>query len=160
MAAVIPKFLRVAKGGLTNVIITPQTEASDGTLTDGTAVTVTAKLAGIDHTASPTKKEISAITSPRRNNVVIDDGYTVQVKCLKVDNGTDVDVLRTMMRAYDTFKISWVEGQIAGGIQTITLYGSRGDYSFSAEDKGDVIATLNFDNVDPGATDFYKSVTT
>jgi hypothetical protein len=156
--AEIPLWLIASKGGVRNVTITPQSvNASTGALTDGTPVVVTARLRGLGLDMTPEKAEINSVTSPRQNSVVISDGFTFRLEVLKVNNQTNViDPLRAAILAADVFKLSWVEGPGATTTsQTVTCYGSRGPYSMSVQGRGEVMAELSFDSVDPGSADFF-----
>lgn len=155
----IPDWLIVSKGHLTAVVLTPQTN-TNGVLADGTPVTLTGKLSSLGADLTPEKSEVNTITSPRHNNIVIGDGFQIRIAVLKVNGGGDVDPLRTAILSNDVFKLSWQEGLVTPNINTVTCYASRGPYSFDAAGRGEVIATLSFDSVDPGAADFFKVVKT
>lgn len=170
MSIVVPDWFVTAKGHLTNLVLTGQTQtisSAGNTLTDDVSVTLTGRLSSFGVTVSPTKAQISSITSPRQNMVVIDDGFSVHLDVLKVNGGVNVDVLRRMIATftgtgaalgYDYFSLSWVEGLVTGQIDTIKLYGSRGEYQSNIQGKGEVIASLGLDCVDPGQADFFKIV--
>lgn len=167
---VVPDWFVTAKGHLTSLTLTGQTETisvSGNTLADGTAVILSGRLSSFGVQLSPVKSNINTITSPRGNNVVIEDNFSLQIDVLKVNGGTNVDALRRMILGhsgtgaavgYNHFKVSWVEGTLATMIDTITCYGSRGEYSFNAGGKAEVIASLSIDCVDPGAADFFTVV--
>jgi hypothetical protein len=165
MPAQITPWLRVAKGGLSNVTVVGQTlSAPDGsglvTLSDnGSGVTCTGRLKTLRPEFQPQTEEISAITSPRDNHMVVSDGFTLDLEILMVDNGVDTDPLETLWNAHDVFKITWREGSVTGGRKTKTAYFTRGPRGADFSGKGQVIARANFLNVDPGATDFYVVAT-
>lgn len=158
MAVTIPDWFIPSKGHLTNVTLTPQVN-TNGTLSDGTSVVLTGRLSRINVDLSPEKSEINAITSPRHNNVVLGDGWHIDIAVLKANgSATNNGPLRDACLASDIFKLSWVEGTIAGKIQTITAYGSRGTYNSDIGGRGEVMESLGFDSVDTGAADFFKVV--
>lgn len=161
MPASITPWLRVAKGGLSNVTIVGQTLAAPDVngmvaLSDnGSGITVTSRLKGLRPESQPLTEEISAATSPRENHVVISDGFTLDIDILMVDNGVDVDPIETLWNAHDIFKITWREGSVTGGKKTKTAYFTRGPRGADFSGKGQVIARCQFLNIDPGSADFY-----
>lgn len=157
--ATIPKWLVVSKGGLATVVVTPQTVAANGGTTDGTAITVTAKLSSLGKQMSPTKKNIKAITSARDHSVVVSDSISMKLSVLYVDNGTNPEPLETALLSNDVFKISYTVGQHTSGRKAVTLYASRGTYDMAADDEGEIIGTLNFDSVDAGSDTYAEAIT-
>lgn len=162
MAITMPDWFIPSKGHLTTVVITPQVNTG-GVLTDTTPVfTVTARLSRLNVALTPDKQMINTITSPRDNNVVLGDGWHIDVAALKINGGSGtgngVDQLRAASLVADYFKLSWVEGTVAGRIETITCFASRGEYGADIASRGEVVAALGFDSVDVGATDFFKVV--
>lgn len=156
MATLAKKYLRVSKGGISAVVITPQTVDANGGLSDTTPVaTCTAVLKSLNLELAAEKENISASTSPRANHVVIEDDIRFSVSILKVDDGSDPDPLLSALAASEIFKLTFTEGSASGSVKVRTFYGSRGSYSAAVEGKGSVMGTLSFDAVDVGGTDFF-----
>lgn len=156
----IPIWLIASKGHVHTVSITPQS-ATLGVLADiGSAVILTGRLSGIDTNLQSEKAEINTITSPRQNSVVLSDGFSISMAILRVNNGTDIDPLLTAFRAAEYFKLSWVEGTVAGFINTYTAYVSRTSMNWNVQGRGEVIATFSGDSIDVGSADFFKVLVT
>lgn len=155
----IKQYAIVAKGGLSAVVITPQSVAANGTVTDGTPITITTVLASIQHELVTEKKEVSAITSARTNTVNVADGFTWSCSVITVDNGSDPEPLETALFSADVFKISWQVGSKTGSRKVRTIYASRGNYSDGAQDKAEMMGTLTFDAVDAGADTYVRALT-
>jgi len=147
--ASIKNFLKGAH--LTSVIITPQTVAANGTMTDGTPVTVTTTMESISETFSAVNEEIAAVNSTRTNPVRVADSISVSIAVIKVNNGTDVNPLKTLIMSYDIFKVAWTEGTVSSFAKTTTIYGTRGTLSSGIQGRGKQIATLDFESVDAGS---------
>lgn len=162
MAVSVPDWFIPSKGHLTTITITPQTNTA-GALADTTPVyTVTAILSRLNVSLTPDKQMINTITSPRDNNVILGDGWHIDIAALKIATGSGsagggVDKLRAAFLANDIFKLSWVEGT-GTHTETITCYGSRGEYGADISGRGEVVAALGFDSLDTGATEFFKVV--
>jgi len=155
MSAQMRPRVIVSQGGLTAITVRAQAIADDGVLSDvGTAVVVTSDIQSLDHQYAISTKNVSASTSPRANNLTIEDDQSLNLNVLLVNNGTDVNPLQTLLRQYTVFKLSWVVGTVSGGKKTRTFYGSCSGFSESGPGKEEMIATASFAAVDPGATDW------
>lgn len=172
MPIVIPDWLLASKH-VSNVSLVGQTgvvSVSGMTLTDDVSVVLSGQLAALNVQLTPDTAEINTILGGRHNNVVVADSFTLQMDITKVNGGTNVDALRRMIAGYwvagvktpgyDNFKASWVEGNLASHIDTMTLYGSRGPYNCDIRGRGDIIASLAINCLDVGADDFFKVVRT
>ena len=136
---------------LTSVVITPQTVASNGTMTDGTSVTITTTIDSIQETFAAVNEEIAAVNSTRTNPVRVADSASVSIAIIKVNNGSDVNPLKTLVMNSDIFKIAWTEGTVSTKAKTTTIYGTRGTLQSGIQGRGKQIATLDFESVDAGA---------
>jgi hypothetical protein len=146
--ASIPVFQRGRD--LATVLVTPQIVSTLGALSDTTPVaTITTMMRELQLALDAGKEEISAITSTKRNSVVVDDGFSLNLTILKVNNGSDPNPLRLAITTADIFKVSWTEGS-GGSQKSHTLYASRGSLSEGFSGKGSQIASLSFDSVDAG----------
>jgi hypothetical protein len=134
------------------VIITPQAVATDGVLSDVStaAVTVTTTIESLQLQLEPNKEEISALNSTRQNMVILDDGATLDIAAISVNNGSNPRPLKTLALAYDYFKAVWVEGT-GGSQKTNTFYGGRGPYSDGFQGKGKQIANFQLGPCDIGS---------
>lgn len=145
---------------LTSVVITGQSVSAAGVFSDGSspaAVTITTRMDGIDYELAADHEEISSLNSPRQNNVITSDGATCSIDTFKVANG-DPEPLRTLVAAYDYFKLVWVE--ISGtAVYTCTYYGVRGTARGGFRGKGKQMAGLNFLPADIGGPNFTVVVT-
>lgn len=164
MPIVVPDYLLTEKGHISTIVVCGQTQTlstAGNTLADDSGgtpgvVTLTGRIKALNVEITPEKSEIRPITSPRHNNVVLADAVAVSIDVLKVNAATYIDALRKLVKGYDYFRVSWVEGTLAGSIETMTFYGSRGQYQSSASGGGPIIASVSFDCIDVGQTDFFK----
>lgn len=143
---------------LTNVTIYGLDVAADGSLSTGTYVTVGAIPPAVNNvirhvnlTDSPGHQEINAMNTRQRNQVIIDDGQTLDVQIYNVNNGYDPSPLITLWADYDYFYVTWVEGTVPGAIYTNTFYGTRGDLDKPFDGRGEQLTTAHFMEMDPGA---------
>lgn len=137
--------------------ITGQAVSAGGVLSDsGSAVNLLAKSSGIDHSITPTKAEINSLNSTRENNVILSDGYSLNLSVLMVNDGTDPSPLRTLVESFDVLKVVITKGT-GGSAKTYTGYFTRGVYSESMQGRGQVIASLALDGVDAGASSLVVS---
>ena len=95
-------------------------------------------------------QEINAMNTRQRNQVIVDDGYTLEVKAYNVNNGTDPSPLLTMWQEYDYYFVTWLEGTAPGAIYTNEFYGVRGSIDKPFEDRGMQVTTIHFAETDPG----------
>jgi hypothetical protein len=154
MAAQIPVFSISSDGGLRDIIITGQSvNATTGALTDaGTAVNCTARLGGVNHSMATATKNVSAITRRAANNMAIEDDQDFSVSVMFVNSTTDVEPLRTLFLTYGVFKLTYTIGKTTNAAKgKITLFGQATGYDFGQQDKGEIIASLSFKQVDSGA---------
>jgi len=147
--ATVKNYLKGAH--LTSVVITPQTVAASGTLTDGTGVTITTTIDSISETFAALNEEIAAVNSTRTNPVRVADSIAISIAVIKVNNGTDVNPLLTLILSNDIFKIVWTEGTVSTFAKTKTLYATRGTLQSGIQGRGKQIATLDFESVDAGS---------
>ena len=138
---------------LISCVVTPQTVAANGALTDGTGITISAVMESTDQSLRPTNEEISPINSTRDNMVRVSDGHFLSLSILKVNGGTDPAPLRTAILAGDIFKVVIVEGT-GTSARTTTAYYTRGEYNDGFQGKGKQIARLSLEPVDVGASSF------
>lgn len=140
---------------LISLTVDGATVGASGTLTAaGSPVQVSSKFKSFGLDLSPEKAEINTSNSVRHNNVVLADGWSLDLSVLKVNDATDPSPLRTLCLAYEYLKIVIQTGTGASA-RTITLWGSRGAYSEGIEGRGEQIANLRIDSADVGATDFF-----
>jgi len=138
-----------------SVVLTGQTVAADGTLTNGSspaAQTVTASLAFVRVSQRPQKDNVSPVTSPRANNVIGEDDSQTEIGLLI--NGSGVtNPLATLCAAYDIIKLVFqrkITGASTTG-DTWTHYASRGDFDEVIDSKTKNLTTLVIDQVDIGS---------
>lgn len=154
----IPKFLEGTD--LTAVTIYPQTVGTAGALTDASTKALTTVVDSIQLNLTPVLENINTVTSPRANNVVIEDDGSLSLSIIEVNNASDPDPLGLVVKTNDYFKCVFTKGTQAGSIQTWTGYFSRGNYSQGVQGKGKQIASLELHLVDTGATDYLtRSIT-
>jgi len=117
----LPPWLTTGNGPFA-CTLTPQTVASDGTLSDGTLVTLTGTLDDIEFNNNPERENIKPMSTKRPNYVPIsDDPSWTLVEILK-SNG--VNLLRNANYNSDYFKLV-----VTSGAQAATFYGLRGPYT-------------------------------
>ncbi len=138
---------------LTAVTFTPQTVAANGTLSDGTPITLTAVMDSLGLSLQANTEEISAVNSARQNNVGLDDGASLSLSIIRVNNGTDPAPLRTAVGTNDIFKVAYTEGT-GTSAKVVTGYYQRSSYEDGIQGKGKQIATLSLIPVDAGASTF------
>ncbi len=105
----------------------------------------------VNLTDSPGHQEINAMNTRQRNQVIIDDGQTLDLQIYKVNNGNDPNPLITLWQSFDYFYVIWVEGTVSGAIYTNYFYGVRGDLDDPYEGRGEQLCTAHFMEFDPGA---------
>jgi hypothetical protein len=120
-------------------------------MTDGTSVTITTTIDSIQETFAAVNEEIAAVNSTRTNPVRVADSASVSIAIIKVNNGSDVNPLKTLVMNSDIFKIAWTEGTVSTKAKTTTIYGTRGTLQSGIQGRGKQIATLDFESVDAGA---------
>ena len=143
---------------LVSVIIYGLNEGDDGTLTVDSYVVVGSTPPDIRNTirhnnltGSPGHQEINAMNTRQRNQVIIDDGVTMDIQVFNVNNTYDSSPLTTMWLSYDYFMVVWQEGTVPGSITVNTCYGVRGDLDKPLEGRGEQLTTLHFLEMDPGS---------
>ena len=146
----IPQFLLGRH--LTSVVITPQTVAANGALSDGTAKTMTTVVDSIQKSISPVHEEINAVNSTRANNVLTHDDGSLTLSIIEVNNGGDPDPLEAIVMTNDVFKVVFTKGTATGSTVTWTDYFTRGQCSFGISGRGKQIASLELVQVDAGSS--------
>ena len=143
---------------LTSVTISGLQVAASGALSVGTTVvvgTVPPSVANVvrhvNFTDSPGHQEINAMNNAQRNQVITDDGQTLDLQIYNVNNGNDPSPLVNLWLNYNYFYVVWVEGTVPGAIYTHYFYGVRGDLEKPFEGRGEQLATAHFLEMDPGA---------
>jgi hypothetical protein len=142
---------------LTSVIIYGLNVGAGGALTTGTTVVVGAVPPNVQNvirkvnvTNSPGHQEINAMNTRQRNQVIIDDGLTLDLTIYNVNNGRDPSPLTTLWLNYDYFFVEWIEGTVTGAIYTNEFYGCRGDLDKPFEGRGEQMTNAHFLEMDPG----------
>lgn len=152
MAIPIPQRGR----NLYTVVLTPQTVGTAGALSDGTPITLSAKIDGLSEDHQAALENISALNSTRAHNLVIEDDMTITFRILKVNDNTDPNPLITAALTSDVFKAVWTQGD-NGSAKTVTAYGSRENVSDAFEGKGKQIASLSLRQVDNGTATYART---
>jgi hypothetical protein len=140
----IPVWLTASTGPF-SVVITPQTVASDGTLTDTTPVaTMTASLDDVSFDYTAETEDIRALTAIRKNPVIVGRGTNMVVGEILKKSGSNL--LAAAAVAGDYFKIAFTRGaQAWTGYFLLTAYSEK-------PTRGKSPATGTFESVDSGAT--------
>ena len=143
---------------LTQVVVYGLNVAADGSLSTGSYVTVGAVAPSINNvvrhvnlTDSPGHQEINAMNTRQRNQVIIDDGLTLDLQIYNVNNGYDPSPLVTLWENYDYFYVTWTVGTVPGAITGNYFYGVRGDLDMPLEGRGEQLTTAHFLEMDPGS---------
>lgn len=150
MPNVIPPWLLGIH--LTACSITPQSVASDGTLTAGTTNSVIAVINAVRFRQRPTKDNITPVNTRRANNIIIEDNSSIEVECILKANAANA--LLTLSATYDVFAVSFTRGT-----ETITLYGTRGDLDDGVTSKGKNLITLVVDQIEIGSANANPIIT-
>ena len=150
----VPIYLRGRN--LTSVILTPQTIGTAGALSDGTPVTITTTVDGLQFQLNAQNENISAVNSAKANYVNTEDEFTATLRVIKVNDTTDPDKLQAAIITHDLFKLAWTEGT-GGSAKTVTVYGTRGPLDTGIEGKGKQTSTLTFQSVDAGTAWYARS---
>lgn len=116
----IPVWL-TAGGGPFTVTITPQTVASDGTLSDGTLAALTGSVETLRFTNSPNQEELSPMSSRRGNMVNTKEMPSMVLEELLKSSGTNI--LAATNYAFDVVKVNWTRGA-----QAYVFFGRRGEF--------------------------------
>lgn len=125
--------------------ITPQSVASDGTLSDGSASSLVGSIDSVSLTSQPETEEVSAMTTTRANNVIIKNATSVTLVEILKSSGTNILAAAVTGANGDYFKVI-----LTRGAQTWTFYGLRGAYSEDLQ-RGKSTASLTLEMVDPNA---------
>ena len=141
---------------LTSVVLTPQTVAANGGLSDGTAVTVTTYIDSLSESLNDQTEEISAVNSTRQHLEKLDSGHEITLSIIKVNNGNDPNPLRTMFLANSVVKIAYTEGT-GSSAKTITTYARITNVASGTQGKGKQIASMTLGPVDAGASTYSVS---
>ena len=104
----------------------------------------------VNATGSPGHQEINAMNTRQRNQVIIDDGFTLEIKMFNVNNTTDPAPMISLFEFFDYFFVEWTEGTAPGSIYQNEFYGVRGDIDHPLEGRGEQITTARFLECDPG----------
>ncbi len=146
---------------LTAVSITPASSvATNGTITWGTAVNFVTTIDNISVNADSQKAMIKPSNSTRRHNVVINDGFSVTLSALRLNNATSSNPGLDLIKASDYFRVLFTQGTAAGSINAYELHCSRTALSFGQDGEGEQMLSLSLDNVDTGSDNFLKVTTT
>ncbi len=138
----IPVWLTAGNGPF-SCVLTPQTVATDGTLSDGTTVALTGVLDDIQFNANPQLEDIRPMSSVRSNMVRIAENNSMTLVEVLKSSGTNI--LAAQAAASDVFKVV-----LTRGAQAYTFYGRRGTFSDHPVN-GKSTASLTLEMVDPGA---------
>jgi hypothetical protein len=134
----IPTWLR---GNHTSVCsITPQSVASDGTLSDGATSSLVGSIDGISINTTAELEEISPMTTTRHNNVIIKSGTSLSLTEILKSNGTNI--LAAASSVADVFRVN-----ITRGPQSWAFYGVRSTYTEDLQ-KGKSVGVLTLEMVD------------
>lgn len=146
---------------LTAVAITPASAvAADGAITWGTAVNFVTVIDNISVNADAQKAMIKPSNSQRRHNVVINDGFSVSLSALRLNNGGSSNLGLDLIKAADYFKVTFTQGTATNSINAYELHCSRTALSFGQDGEGEQMINLTLDNVDTGSGNFLKVTTT
>lgn len=129
---------------LTAVTFTPQTVAADGTLTPGSAQTLTALVTNIMLESDPEKEEINPVNATRANNEITLENSRLECDVLLKSNGTNS--LALLATTADIIVAVFTRGG-----QTWTFTGSRGRFSDGVASRGRNTSHMTLDQVDIGA---------
>lgn len=146
MAAVNPFLLG---RGLSQMTITPQSVAADGTLTDGTAGSLLATFKTFSFTQDNNTEEVSASSSKRQNMIIVDGGTSINFTGLLFSNdsvGSPVNVARAQVQNADYIKAIWNSGGIV-----FRCFGIVDKYEEEVSGKGAVTYSLSLSPVDIGS---------
>lgn len=141
---------------LVSVVLTPQTIGTAGALSDGTPVTLTTVMSGLDESLTGVLENVSALNATRANNMKTEDDFEVTFRILKVNNSSDPNPLVTAMLAADVFKYTYTEGT-GGSAKTTTAYGQYSSMRTGFQGKGGQIAELTLNQVDNGTATYVRS---
>lgn len=138
--------------GRQNVSVTlyPQTIGTSGILADASTKAITGFLDSFSLNLTPTKENISAVNSPRANNVVIEDDFSGSFSVIKKHDASDPNILATIVLTNDVFKCIVVNGTTTGSVETWTFFMVRGNLTDGINGKGKQVSTLEFSAVDTG----------
>lgn len=141
---------------LTSVVLTPQTVAANGALSDGTAVTVTTFMDSLGESLNDQTEEVSAVNSTRQHLEKLDSGHELTLSVIKVNNGNDPNPLRTMFLSNSVVKVAYTEGT-GSSATTITVYARITNVASGTQGKGKQIASITLGPVDAGASTYVVS---
>ncbi len=147
MASITPYMLARHNASVT---IYPQTVGTSGILADASTKAITAVLDSFNLNLTPTKENISAVNSPRANNVVIEDDFSGSFSILKVHNAADPNPFATIVLTNDVFKAIVVNGTTTGSVETWTFFFTRGNLTDGINGKGKQVSSLEFSAADTG----------
>lgn len=141
---------------LQTVILTPQTVGTAGALSDGTPVTLSTVMSGLDESLTANLENVSAVNSTRANNMKTEDDFEVTLRILKVNNSSDPNPLKTAVLSADVYKLAISEGT-GGSAKTSTMYGQYSSMRTGFSGKGGQIAELTLAQVDNGTATYAVS---
>ena len=139
----IPVWLTSGNGPFA-CTLTPQSVASDGTLSDGTLVTLTGSLDDVQFNSSPQLEDISPMSTSRANMVRIKESNSMTLVEILKSNG--VNLLPAAATSADVFKVVLTRGP-----QAYTFFGRRGAFTDHPVN-GKSTASLTLEMIDPGTS--------
>lgn len=132
---------------VTAISVTGATADALGNLSQGTQKSLQTSLQGVRLSVQRRRDEISAVTSPRANNVYADiDSSVILTEILK---RSGENILVAIARDYDYVYITFSRNQTWAG------YFLVGDYEEAVDNKGRNVGTLSVFQVDDGAGPVY-----
>jgi hypothetical protein len=128
---------------LTSAILTIQTVAAGGGLSDGTAFTITTEIEEIDLSLNSNLEEVSPVNAAIENYHAVIDTTSLRLNVLTVNDTSDPNPLAQIMWGGSyVVKLVYVVGTAAGSIETTTGYFICEDLQTGVRGKGRQIATL------------------
>ena len=133
---------------ITTITLTPLTVAADGTLTPGTAASLSGYIDGVELTGQKTTENIQSIDNIRANYVVTEIETSVTLtEILKTNDtsGTPTNILASAY--YSAFDLALVT--LARGGRSYTFYSLMSSYAENIN-KGKSTGKMDCKMVDPG----------
>ena len=138
---------------LTSVVLTGQTIAATGIVTDSvTVVTATAFTDDLDAQITRVLEEITPINASEENFVKIINGFSFAVTLIKINAGagaqTDPNpVLTGVLAGFDYWKLVYINGVAGGSQETVTIYGIINNIGEGVHGKGRQTSPCTFNSV-------------
>jgi len=129
---------------LTAITVTPQSVDSSGNLSAGSTSSLYGHVNITDFRSDPAKENISPVTSPFANMMVVEENCTIEIE--EILNMNSVNILAAMASSGDYFFVALTRGQ-----QSYGFYSSRGAYSEGVNSKGKNVCRMVFEQIDIGA---------